>query len=79
MSRYFGFDFRSMIHSIKTGLNKDMEQIALQIHIVLQYNSLKYHVYRKNTLNRLLTIFQFSYRYRKITVISSEKKKFIII
>jgi len=68
MSRYIGFDLRSIIQDIKV-LNTDIDQVALQIHISLQYNSSNDIVYRYKSFNNLLKLFQHVLRYRKIKLI----------
>ncbi|CAF0756109.1 unnamed protein product [Rotaria sordida] len=64
MSRRIGFDLRSIIQNIKQVANTDINQIALQIHIALEYNSSKHVVNRQKIFNRLLEIFQCSRGYR---------------
>jgi hypothetical protein len=66
MSRHLGFDLRLIIHDIKNVLKKDIHQIALQIHLALEYNSPKHIIGRHKFLNRLLESFQCSRQYRKM-------------
>ncbi|CAF2650729.1 unnamed protein product [Rotaria sp. Silwood2] len=66
ISRRIGFDLRSIIQNIKQVSKTDIDQVAVQIHIALEYNSSKHVVDRYKNLNRLLEIFQCSRRYRKI-------------
>jgi hypothetical protein len=78
MSRYIGFDLRSIIQDIKV-LNTDIDQVALQIHISLQYNSSNDIVYRYKSFNNLLKLFQHIRRYRKIKLIIIDTKFWIIL
>ena len=66
MSRHLGFDLRIIIQDIKNISKKDIHQIALQIHVALQYNSSKHNINHQKFLNRLLKILHCSHHYRKI-------------
>ena len=50
MSRFIGFDLRTIIQDIKAVLKTDIHQIALQIHTALEYNSSKHIFYRHKFL-----------------------------
>ncbi|CAF1175814.1 unnamed protein product [Rotaria sp. Silwood1] len=63
MSRRIGFDLRSIIQNIKEVSKTDINEVALQIHIALEYNLSKHVVDRHKTLNRLLEKFQCSRRH----------------
>jgi hypothetical protein len=53
------------IESVKKVAQRDIRQIALQIHIALEYNSLKYTIDRHKYFNRLFELFPSSRSYRK--------------
>lgn len=68
MSKRFGFDLRSIIQDIKKVPNNfNIDQVALQIHIALEYNPAKYAIGYNKTQNRLMNICESLYRYRKIS------------
>ncbi|CAF3655313.1 unnamed protein product [Rotaria socialis] len=58
ISRRIGFDLRSIIQNVKQVLNTNMNQVTLQIHIALVYNSSKYVVGDNKTRRRLFDILQ---------------------
>ncbi|CAF3547391.1 unnamed protein product [Adineta steineri] len=64
VGRHIGFDLRSIIQNMRKDSNITINQVALHLHVALQYNSLKNIVYRGKPVNRLLEKFQRSYRYR---------------
>ena len=66
MSRRIGFDLRSIIQNTKQVSNTNMNQVALQIHIALVYNSSKHAVGDNKIRRRLFEIVQSTRRYRKI-------------
>lgn len=68
MSKHLGFDLRLIIHDIKNIVKKDIDKIALQIHMALEYNSSKHVNDRQKFLNRSLELFQCSRQYRKMNL-----------
>ncbi len=66
MSRHTGFDLRSIIQRVKkipiSNQMLDIDHVALEIHVALEYNSSENH----GRLNRFLTVLACSRRHRKM-------------